>query len=264
MKKNELTDVLKESVELARDVGRVLKELSRRGVESVIAAPQVETEEPEAPAPVPAAELEVVIPPRDLGKEARLAHLEKQALACRRCRLEAGRKNVAFGTGNANARVIFIGEGPGAEEDRTGIPFVGRAGQLLNRMLASIGLRREDVYIANIVKCRPPGNRDPLPEEVAACRPYLEAQFDTIAPSIVVSLGRPSSQSLLNVKTSLSRLRTSLHKFRDTDLIVTYHPAYLLRNPVKKREAWADLMLLVDLLLKKKIIPDLPDAWWRT
>ena len=144
---------------------------------------------------------------------------------------------------------MFIGEGPGAEEDRRGEPFVGRAGELLNKIIAAIGLAREQVYIANIVKCRPPGNRDPQPDEVAACRAYLEAQIDLVQPKVIVALGRVAAQSLLGNDLPLGRLRGVWHTVRGVDLRVTYHPAGLLRNPNWKRPCWDDMRVVRDRLL---------------
>jgi DNA polymerase len=148
-----------------------------------------------------------------------------------------------FGDGDPNARLMFVGEGPGADEDAQGLPFVGRAGQLLNNMIAATGLKREQVYIANIVKCRPPQNRVPEPEEANTCSPFLFQQIDVVRPEVIVALGSTAATYLLGVKSSLSGLRKRVHECRGTKLIVTYHPAYLLRDPTQKKEAWQDLKL---------------------
>lgn len=164
--------------------------------------------------------------------------------SCRRCPLHESRNRAVFGVGNPRARWMFIGEAPGAEEDRQGEPFVGRAGQLLTAMLQAIGFAREDVYIANVLKCRPPGNRDPRPDEVAHCRSYLERQIELVSPALIVAVGRVAAQNLLATETALARLRGTVHALgsRGWPLIVTYHPAYLLRSPAEKRKAWQDLL----------------------
>src|ERR1700678_79349 len=162
---------------------------------------------------------------------------------CTRCALSAHRNKIVFGDGDPNARLMFVGEGPGADEDAQGLPFVGRAGQLLNNMIAATGLKREQVYIANIVKCRPPQNRTPEPEEANTCSPFLFQQIDVVRPEVIVALGSTAATYLLGVKSSLSGLRGRIHNFRGAKLIVTYHPAYLLRDPRQKKEAWQDLKL---------------------
>lgn len=169
--------------------------------------------------------------------------LETQVADCQRCSLCHTRKNTVFGVGNRQARLMLIGEAPGATEDARGEPFVGEAGQLLDKMLAAIGLSRDQVFIANILKCRPPQNRDPLASEVAECMPYLLKQIEWIQPKLIVALGRIAAQNLLHVTTSLSRLRGATYAFgpEEIPLMVTYHPAYLLRTPADKRLAWVDL-----------------------
>ncbi len=169
--------------------------------------------------------------------------LKQQVENCQLCELHATRKQAVFGVGNQQADWLIIGEAPGADEDRQGEPFVGRAGQLLNEMLKAIGLQREQVYIANILKCRPPNNRDPKPEEAASCSPYLQRQIELIQPKVILALGRIAAQRLLQCNTSLARLRGQLHQLEtiSSPLIVTYHPAYLLRSPAEKRKAWQDL-----------------------
>jgi len=172
--------------------------------------------------------------------------LEQQVQACTQCALHETRTNVVFGVGNKQADIMFIGEAPGADEDQQGEPFVGKAGQLLNAMLQSVGLKREQVYIANILKCRPPNNRDPKPEEAASCTPYLIQQIQLLQPKLIVALGRIAAQRLLQTDASLSKLRGQLHKLPQTStpMLVTYHPAYLLRSPQEKRKAWQDLLFM--------------------
>ncbi len=162
--------------------------------------------------------------------------------ACTRCKLHAlGRNTVVFGVGHPGARLMFVGEAPGEEEDRQGEPFVGRAGQLLTRIIEAIGLTRDQVYIANVIKCRPPGNRNPEPDEVGTCEPFLFRQLDVIKPRVVVALGKFAAQSLLRSAEPISRIRGREFDFRGATLIPTYHPAYLLRNPSAKRDVWDDM-----------------------
>ncbi len=176
--------------------------------------------------------------------------LEREALSCTRCSLHRSRTQVVFGVGNPAADWLIIGEAPGVEEDRRGEPFVGRAGQLLNEMLRSAGLTREQVYIANILKCRPPENRDPRPEEVSSCIPYLERQIGHIAPRLILAVGRIAAQNLLGVDTPVGKLRGTVHNFGTGGIpvVVTYHPAYLLRSPSQKRKVWEDLLLAQQLV----------------
>jgi uracil-DNA glycosylase family 4 len=169
--------------------------------------------------------------------------LQQAVSGCTKCDLHKTRKKTVFGVGDPAARWMFIGEAPGADEDAQGEPFVGRAGQLLNAMLFAMGLKREEVYIANVLKCRPPGNRDPQPNEVECCEPYLLRQISLIQPKLIVALGRHAAHSLLKTDTPLSRLRGQRLAYHGTPLIVTYHPAYLLRSPGEKRKAWTDLCL---------------------
>jgi uracil-DNA glycosylase len=171
---------------------------------------------------------------------------QEQALAgCRRCKLCEGRTNLVFGSGNPQAEFVCIGEGPGADEDAQGLPFVGRAGQLLTKMLASVDLSRDDVYICNTVKCRPPSNRNPEPEEIAACAPFLSDQLATLQPKVILSLGSVATRALLNTTMPIGKLRGRIHPYGDAVLIPTFHPAFLLRNPGQefKRMAWEDLKL---------------------
>ena len=168
---------------------------------------------------------------------------------CSRCKLHRlGRRQVVFGVGNPNADLMFVGEGPGADEDIQGEPFVGRAGQLLTKIIEAINLRREDVYIANVVKCRPPQNRNPEPDEVEQCEPFLFRQIAAIKPKVIVALGKFAAQSLLRTTEPITRIRGREFKYRDAILIPTYHPAYLLRNPASKRDVWEDMKRVRALL----------------
>ncbi len=168
---------------------------------------------------------------------------------CSRCKLHAlGRTRVVFGVGHPSAELMFVGEAPGADEDLQGEPFVGRAGQLLTRIIEAIGLRRDEVYIANVIKCRPPNNRNPEPDEVEQCEPFLFRQIDTIKPKVIVALGKFAAQSLLRTNDPITRLRGREYRYRDAILMPTYHPAYLLRNPGAKREVWEDMKRVRTLL----------------
>jgi uracil-DNA glycosylase family 4 len=170
--------------------------------------------------------------------------LQQDIGECTRCPLAfQGRHKIVFGDGDPHARLMFVGEGPGADEDMQGLPFVGRAGQLLNNMISAMGLKREQVYIANIVKCRPPQNRVPEPEEANTCSPFLLRQIEIVAPEVIVALGSTAATYLLGAKSALSALRGRIHQAQNSKLIVTYHPAYLLRDPRQKKEAWADLQI---------------------
>lgn len=161
---------------------------------------------------------------------------------CTRCKLHTlGRRQIVFGVGNPKAALMFVGEAPGRDEDVQGIPFVGRAGQLLTKMIEALGLRRDDVYIANVIKCRPPENRNPEPDEVAACEPFLFRQVGAIAPVVIVALGTFAAQALLKTQEPISRLRGRVYKYGGAQLIPTFHPAFLLRSPDRKRDAWEDL-----------------------
>lgn len=176
-----------------------------------------------------------------------LAELEAAVAGCRRCELHRGRTRTVFGTGDVQARCMIIGEAPGADEDARGEPFVGRAGQLLNAMLRAMGLSRESVYIANIVKCRPPKNRDPKPEEMVACVPYLRRQITLVAPAVILAVGRVAAQHLAGSTLPIGRMRGQSYFYENPErgtripVVVTYHPAYLLRSPIEKRKSWEDL-----------------------
>ena len=164
---------------------------------------------------------------------------------CQRCKLAFGRKHIVFGKGPANAKLIFVGEGPGFEEDQKGEPFVGAAGQLLTRIIQAIKLSRAQVYICNIIKCRPPGNRDPGRDEIEACLPFLERQIAAIKPNFICTLGKVAAQTLLKTDAPISKLRGRFHEYRGIEVLPTYHPAFLLRNPEKKRDVWEDMKKLM-------------------
>ncbi len=187
-------------------------------------------------------------PSTDTESAAALRRVRDDLGDCHRCRLAQGRTQIVFGVGDPGARVVFVGEGPGEEEDRRGEPFVGRAGQLLDRMLQAIGLDRSRVYIANVVKCRPPGNRTPHPDEAATCLPFLWRQLEAIRPAVVCALGGHAAKTLLGTETPISRLRGRIHAVQGQAVLPTFHPAYLLRNPGAKRLAWQDLKHLKSLL----------------
>jgi uracil-DNA glycosylase len=188
------------------------------------------------------------LPPVINDKPSALKLIREDIGECTRCRLHRGRTNLVFGVGNVNADLMFVGEGPGADEDAQGEPFVGRAGQLLNNMIAAMGIKREDVYIANVVKCRPPSNRTPEKDECDVCSPFLMRQIDVIKPKVIVALGAVAAKNLLAVNDSMANLRGRWYDFRDSKLLVTYHPAYLLRDPRQKKEAWKDLQMVMKFL----------------
>ena len=198
-----------------------------------------------AAVPVPPAVEQLGAPSVPVAAELDWDELADAVAGCRRCGLCEARRQAVLGVGDRKADWLFVGEGPGAEEDARGEPFVGQAGKLLDSMLAAIGLKRgEDVYIANAVKCRPPGNRTPSPEETGACRPWLERQIDLLRPRLIVALGRPAAQTLLQAEVKIGSARGRLHEYRGIPVVVTYHPAYLLRNLPDKALAWQDLCFM--------------------
>jgi uracil-DNA glycosylase len=214
---------------------------------------RVEGPEPQAPPQSPVQASSDLTPPSPQlaggDPAARLRALRDHIGDCRRCRLCEKRTQIVFGVGNPKARLMFVGEGPGAEEDRQGEPFVGRAGQLLTDIITKgMGLRRSDVYIANVVKCRPPDNRVPEPDEMAACIPFLEAQIEAIAPEVIVALGATAVQGLLGVKVQITKFRGEWTNFKGTPLMPTFHPSYLLRNPSAKKEVWTDIQTVMKRL----------------
>jgi DNA polymerase len=178
-------------------------------------------------------------------KSAALAAIRADIGDCTRCKLHEGRTNIVFGVGNPEARLMFVGEGPGADEDEQGMPFVGRAGQLLTQIIKAMGFERDDVYIANVVKCRPPGNRNPEPDEIERCEPFLMRQIDAIRPVVIVALGKFAAQTLLRSDVPITRLRGRFLTLRDIDVMPTFHPSYLLRNPAAKRDVWDDMKMVM-------------------
>jgi DNA polymerase len=169
---------------------------------------------------------------------------------CQRCKLAGGRKTIVFGQGSPNARLMFVGEAPGADEDEQGLAFVGKAGQLLTKIIEAIGMKREDVFIANVLKCRPPGNRNPEPDEIIQCQPFLERQIESIRPEVLVGLGKFGAHWLLKTAEPITRLRGRLGDYKGIKVMPTYHPAYLLRNPGAKKEVWEDMKVVRDLLAR--------------
>ena len=236
-----MNDALKSHLEFFEELGidgvRLEPEWRTRRVRTE----PIEPAEPMEPAePVPFEPIEPIEPREPMV--ALRAIRDDLGADCSRCKLHTlGRTQVVFGVGNPKADLMFVGEAPGADEDIQGEPFVGRAGQLLTKIIEAIGLRREDVYIANVIKCRPPGNRNPEPDEVEQCEPFLFRQIDTVKPKVIVALGKFAAQCLLRTNDPITRIRGREFKYRDAILIPTYHPAYLLRTPSAKREVWEDM-----------------------
>ena len=195
-----------------------------------------------------AAALVEKVPESEVASRETLVEVRADLGDCTRCVLHEKRTHLVFGVGDPNADLMFIGEAPGFEEDRQGIPFVGPAGQLLTKIIGAIDLSRDDVYIANVVKCRPPRNRDPEPEEVEECRSFLDRQVDAIRPKVICALGRVAALNLLRTDEGITRIRGRIYPYRGAKLVPTFHPAYLLRNPEKKRECWQDMKLIRRLL----------------
>lgn len=230
MPENRRRDPLKELAAYYRDLGVKDLHLPRRA-----ANPR----RPSETAPTPSAVSETATV---FGATVSLEDLREQVASCRSCRLCATRKQTVFSDGNPAARLVFIGEAPGADEDAQGVPFVGRAGQLLTKMIESgMGLSRRDVYICNVLKCRPPENRNPEPDEVAACRPFLEGQIARVRPEVIVGLGKFACQFLLGTEEGMTRIRGRWGEYRGVPVMPTYHPSFLLRQPERKKETWADL-----------------------
>jgi DNA polymerase len=222
--------------------------LPPRSVEAVRAAIAVERAVAAAPVAVP-----IAAPPLALsapkGDAVRLlAAVRDDVGDCRRCRLAAKRKTIVFGQGDPNARLMFVGEAPGADEDEQGLAFVGKAGQLLTKIIEAIGMRREDVFIANVLMCRPPENRNPEPDEIMACQPFLEQKIDAIQPKVLVGLGKFGAHWLLKTAEPITRLRGKLGQYKGITVMPTYHPAYLLRNPGGKKDVWEDMKVVRSLL----------------
>jgi uracil-DNA glycosylase family 4 len=233
-------------------------------------APPPEAERPlaaRAPEPLPARReapaerpLEAPPQPRPLagplpgvveGERPTLDEIRRELGDCRRCKLCDGRKNIVFGSGNPRAELVFVGEGPGADEDQQGVPFVGEAGQLLTKMITAMGYHRDDVYICNVVKCRPPGNRNPEPDEVTACEPFLRAQLKAVQPKVIVALGKFAAQTLLRDSTAISKMRGHWREYEGIKLMPTFHPAYLLRQPAEKKKVWEDLQQVMKFFGKQ-------------
>ena len=239
---------------------QILREMGLGPVWKLRAATVAPDAEPTAPTSVVVEPLRATVPAATPATMATTSaatmswdELAAAVAACRQCRLCEARKQAVLGVGDVNADWLFVGEGPGAEEDQRGEPFVGQAGKLLDSMLAAIGLARgKNVYIANAVKCRPPENRTPEPEEIAACRPYLERQIELIQPKLIVALGRPAAQTLLQAEVKIAAARGRLHDYRGIPLVVTYHPAYLLRTLLDKAKAWEDLCFMRRTMQQQK------------
>jgi uracil-DNA glycosylase len=202
----------------------------------------------ECSSPRPQSPERPIIPLTDASAVDRLVAIRAEIGDCTRCKLHSGRTNLVFGVGNPAADLMFVGEGPGADEDEQGEPFVGRAGQLLTQIIKAMGFAREDVYIANVVKCRPPNNRNPEPDEIARCWPFLQAQIASIQPKVIVALGKFAAQTLLGTETPISRLRGRFHEMGDTVVMPTFHPSYLLRTPAAKRDVWEDMKMVMEKL----------------
>ena len=216
-----------------------------------LARPSLSLPEPEPePQPEPRSQ------PVSSGSGLTLAQVRADLGDCTRCKLHTGRQNIVFGDGSPTAALMFVGEGPGANEDAQGVPFVGEAGQLLDKMIVAMGWRRQDVYIANIVKCRPPGNRNPEADEIASCEPFLDGQLTAIRPRVLVALGKFAAQYLCGKpEASISALRGQFHSHRGIPVMPTFHPAYLLRTPSAKRDVWADLQLVMARLEELGVRP---------
>jgi DNA polymerase len=223
------TDFSREICEIAQDLQGYLQYLKRLGYKGV---------------PLSEGSVKILEQMNKGARDETLDTIREDLGDCRRCRLHKGRKHIVFGLGNPQARLVLVGEGPGYEEDLHGLPFVGQAGQLLTKILKAIHLEREDVYIGNIIKCRPPKNRNPEPEEIAACLPFLQRQIRAIRPRLICALGTFAAQTLLQTQTPISRLRGHFQTYEGIPVLPTYHPAFLLRNPAKKRDVWEDMQKL--------------------
>ena len=238
--------------QLAAGLRHHLETKARAGIRVIAKTPAVKAAMPPmTPSkPIAAAEDKLFIPGEPAVQESPTLEALRAAIGdCRRCKLASGRTNLVFGVGNPRASVMFVGEGPGRDEDLKGEPFVGRAGQLLTDIITKgMKLKREDVYIANVVKCRPPGNRDPEPDEVEACEQFLKKQVDLVRPKVIVALGRFAVQCLLRSKQPITRLRGRWHEYEGIRLMPTFHPAYLLRNPGDKKLVWEDIQKVIEAL----------------
>jgi uracil-DNA glycosylase len=213
---------------------------------NAVVTPQ--TVAPASPVPRSMSLFESPSPAASLRANETLEQIREDLGDCHRCRLAGGRHTIVFGQGNPHADLVFVGEGPGADEDAEGLPFVGRAGQLLNKMIQFVGMKREEVYICNVVKCRPPGNRTPLPDEIEMCSPFLLRQIRTIKPRLVCCLGAPAVKTLLGVKEGITKIRGRLYDFQGTKALPTFHPAYVLRNPREEKTLREDFQKIVEFL----------------
>lgn len=213
-------------------------------------APVARVAPPAVPARAPVAAPKVQ-PPAAVVTGETLDEVRRELGECTRCKLCNGRKTIVYGSGNPRAELVFVGEGPGEEEDKTGVPFVGAAGQLLTKMIEAMKFSRDTVYICNVVKCRPPGNRNPEPDEIQACEPFLKAQLRVIKPKVIVALGKFAAQTLLREDMAITRLRGQWRSYEGIDLMPTFHPAYLLRSPDEKKKAWMDLQEVMRKLGKR-------------
>jgi uracil-DNA glycosylase len=244
---SDLQQQLADRVRFYRELG--IYDFYRR--ESSVTSPVLDMEQNASPSSGSdnARTINLAAPNEEMTPEKALRVIREDIGDCTRCVLhKQGRKQIVFGTGNPRADLMFIGEAPGADEDQQGEPFVGRAGQLLNNMISAMGIRREDVYIANIIKCRPPGNRTPEREECDTCSPFLMRQIEVVKPKMIVALGAIAAKTLLSVNDSMINLRGQIYDYRNTKLAVTYHPAYLLRDPRQKKETWKDLQMVMKYL----------------
>jgi DNA polymerase len=230
------SDVVADLLERARYFA-TLTDIGLAPVERGIVAPATAT----VPAPPPVA--------RAAPAET-LEAIREDIGDCRRCKLAPSRQTIVFGQGSPDARLMFVGEAPGADEDEQGLAFVGKAGQLLTKIIEAIGMKREDVFIANVLKCRPPGNRNPEPDEIVQCQPFLERQIESIRPEVLVGLGKFGAHWLLKTAEPITRLRGRLGEYKGIKVMPTYHPAYLLRNPGAKKEVWEDMKVVRDLLAR--------------
>ncbi len=243
-------DLRAELLSVTRKLSEHLQWLQRGGIDGVpVAVPRVgKPRVAKTPLSAPAAAAApVAAPARAAGVSGAdaLRVIREDLGECTRCKLSDGRSNIVYGVGNPEASLVFVGEAPGADEDRTGEPFVGAAGQLLTKMIEAMGFAREDVYICNIIKCRPPGNRNPEPDEIASCEPFLKAQLDAIRPRMIVGLGKFAVQTLLRKEVPISKVRGAWQTYEGIPMMPTFHPAFLLSNPSAKREVWADLKLVM-------------------
>jgi len=251
VRRNEIAEGLRKAMEFYRELGfgyLPVKSVQKHGSGEARKRKSAEVQEPES----------VEIKKREMSgepdqritelKQAALRELREDIGDCTRCKLSRNRKNIVFGEGSPEAEVLFIGEGPGRDEDIQARPFVGEAGQLLTRMIEKMGLKRQEVYIANIVKCRPPNNREPEEDEIATCRPFVERQIEIIKPKVIVCLGKVATQSLLGMRTPISKLRGKFLDYKDIPVMPTFHPAYLLRNPKDKWLTWDDMKKVLEKL----------------